>query len=764
MTTVDQVAPLEPAVAVQPAGVPLDPTASAPMPVASRLIGVIAIGVALLSAAATFVVMAGLTPIAPVHEVVVKLLLADLAAGLFLLAIIGREVWMVVRARRRGYAASRLHVQIVGLFAVIAAFPTVLVAVVASTTLDRGLDRFFSTRTRAMIEQSLIVADAYVSEHAQAIRGEIMAMAFDLGRAKPMFDSDRERFQKFSTAQAAARGLSAAMIIHADGSTVERADVKMDKTIVLPSAKLLSQITETEPQVALIPEGDHVAAAVKLHGYDDMYLYAARVLDPRVVAQLRATQENAGEFANVEARRLGIQIAFALMFAVIALIVLLSSAWIGLDFANRLVAPIRRLIGAANVVSTGNLDIQVPVRRSEGDLARLGETFNKMTQELRTQHEDIVRARDLIDSRRRFTEAVLAGASAGVIGVNADGRISILNRSAERLTGRSEVEVLGLPLAQVAPELAEIFEAARTGNQRLVQRQLAVTRDGQERNYSVRVTSEQATEAEHGYVITIDDITELVAAQRSSAWADIARRIAHEIKNPLTPIQLSAERLRRKYGKTISDDPAVFEQCTETIVRQVDDIKRMVDEFSRFARMPKAVLADEDVADTVRQVVFLLRVAHPDIDIDVELEAETMPARFDRRLISQALTNIIKNATEAISTVPPAALGRGRIVVRAQHEGKDVVIDVIDNGIGLPKENRARLLEPYVTTQEKGTGLGLAIVGRILEEHGGRLELRDASEKIAGARGAWMQLRFGAERVSKITSEQPPLEARAAAE
>jgi two-component system nitrogen regulation sensor histidine kinase NtrY len=375
-----------------------------------------------------------------------------------------------------------------------------------------------------------------------------------------------------------------------------------------------------------------------------------------------------------------------------------------------------------------------------------------------------VRARDLIDSRRRFTEAVLAGASAGVIGVNADGRISILNRSAERLTGRSEVEVLGLPLAQVAPELAEIFEAARTGNQRLVQRQLAVTRDGQERNYSVRVTSEQATEAEHGYVITIDDITELVAAQRSSAWADIARRIAHEIKNPLTPIQLSAERLRRKYGKTISDDPAVFEQCTETIVRQVDDIKRMVDEFSRFARMPKAVLADEDVADTVRQVVFLLRVAHPDIDIDVELETEAMPARFDRRLISQALTNIIKNATEAISAVPPTALGRGRIAVRAQHEGKDVVIDVIDNGIGLPKENRARLLEPYVTTREKGTGLGLAIVGRILEEHGGRLELRDASEKIAGARGAWMQLRFGAERVAKITSELPPLEARAAAE
>ena len=750
MATVDQVAAL-------------DPAGAAPVPIVSRLIGACAVGVALLSATATFLVLAGLTPIAPVHEVVVELLLGNAVTGLLLLGIIGREVWKVVQARRRGRAGSRLHVQIVGLFAVIAAVPTVLVSVVASTTLDRGLDRFFSTRTRAMIEQSLIVANAYVSEHAEAIRGDLLAMAYDLGRAKPIFDQDRDQFQKIISAQAAGRSLSAALLIKSDGSTVDRAGVTVDKKVVLPTADLLAEVNETEPRVALIPEDNHLAAVVKLRGYDDMYLYAARILDPRVVAQLRATQDSVGEFANLEARRLGIQIAFGLMFAVIALIVLLSSAWLGLDFANRLVAPIRRLIGAANVVSTGNLNIQVPVRRSEGDLARLGETFNKMTQELRTQHEDIVRARDLIDSRRRFTEAVLAGASAGVIGVNASGHISILNRSAERLMGRSESDVLGLPLTRVAPELGEIFEAARTGNQRLIQKQMAMRRDGQERNYSVRVTSEQATEAEHGYVITIDDITELVLAQRSSAWADIARRIAHEIKNPLTPIQLSAERLRRKYGKSISDDPAVFEQCTETIVRQVDDIKRMVDEFSRFARMPKAVPADEDVADAVRQVVFLLRVAHPDIDFDVNLEAEAMPARFDRRLISQALTNIIKNAAEAIGAVPAAELGRGRIAVRVNREGKNVVIDVIDNGIGLPKENRSRLLEPYVTTREKGTGLGLAIVGRILEEHGGRLELRDAAEKTPGARGAWMQLRFSAEAAAAPT-EQPPIETRTAAE
>ncbi len=765
MTTVDQVAPPTSAAASPVPVAPLDPAAGAPMPVASRLFGAIAVGVALLSATATFLVLAGLTPIAPVHDVVVKLLLGNAVTGLLLLAIIGREVFVVVQARRRGRAGSRLHIQIVSLFAVIAAVPTVLVAVVASTTLDRGLDRFFSTRTRAMIEQSLIVANAYVTEHAADVRSQDMAMGYDVGRAKPLFDQDRDQFRKFLAAQANGRGLSVALILKPDGSVVEPDGITLDKRFVLPQAQLLNETSATEPQVAFIPEGDNVASVVKLNGYDDMYLYVARLLDPRVVQQLRNTQESVGEYANLEERRLGIQIAFALMFTVIALIVLLSSAWIGLDFANRLVAPIRRLIGAANLVSTGNLNIQVPVRRSEGDLAQLGETFNKMTQELRTQHDDIIRARDLIDSRRRFTEAVLAGASAGVIGVNADGRVSILNRSAERLIGRIESDVLGQPLAAIAPELAEIFQAARGGNQRLVQRQITLTRDGQERNYSVRVTSEQSSESEHGYVITIDDITELVLAQRSSAWADIARRIAHEIKNPLTPIQLSAERLRRKYGKTITEDPAVFEQCTETIVRQVDDIKRMVDEFSRFARMPKAVVADDDVADAVRQVVFLLRVAHPDIDFQVELPAEPMTARFDRRLISQALTNIVKNAIEAIGAVPAAELGRGRIVIDARREGKDVVIDVVDNGVGLPKENRARLLEPYVTTREKGTGLGLAIVGRILEEHGGKLELRDAAEKTPGARGAWMQLRFGTEPVAAATSAaEPAVEPRAAAE
>ena len=524
-------------------------------------------------------------------------------------------------------------------------------------------------------------------------------------------------------------------MIDKDLNVVARADVRINQTFAMPPRDALPHITESEPQIVLLPDTNYVAAIIKLEKYDDYYLYVTRLLDPRVVPQLQATRASVSEYAELEARRIGVQVAFGLMYTVIALIVLVVGGLDRLNFANRLVAPIRRLIGAANVVSTGNLYVRVPVRQSEGDLGHLGETFNRMTQELRTQRDDIMRARDLIDSRRRFTEAVLAGASAGVIGVDGNGCVSILNRSAEKLIGRTEAEALGRPLIDVFPELADIMAAARSGAR--MQDQVTISRNGRERNLSVRVTSEQSGESDHGYVVTLDDITELVAAQRTSAWADVARRIAHEIKNPLTPIQLSAERLRRKYGKMIGEDSGVFEQCTDTIVRQVDDIRRMVDEFSRFARMPKPVIAAEDVADTVRQAVFLMRVGNSEIDIDAEIAEDPMPARFDKRLISQALTNIIKNATEAIAAVPSAELGKGAIHVFAAREGDDIVIDVVDNGIGLPKENRSRLLEPYVTTREKGTGLGLAIVGRIIEEHGGgSIELRDAADKAAPAAAA----------------------------
>jgi two-component system nitrogen regulation sensor histidine kinase NtrY len=711
-----------------------------------RIVGPILVGLAMLSAVVTFFVLAGLTPIAPTHYVVVTLLLVNAVTGALLLAVIGREVWRILRARRTGRAGARLHIRIVGLFSVIAAVPAILVAVVASITLDRGLDSLFASRMRDAMTNSVVVAQAYLRDHAQTVRSDIMLMAFDLSRNKEFFEKCATDLQQFLTFQAAARGLAAVVEFDSNLTVMSQAKTPANQVFSLPPREALSSVQETEPQIVLLPDANYVAAVVKLRDYDGRYLYIARLLDPRVLPQLRATEQSAGEYAALAARRIGVQVAFALMYTVIALIVLLSAVWIGLDFANRLVAPIGRLIGAATAVTAGNLFVRVPVRQAEGDLANLGETFNRMTQELRTQRDDIMRARDQIDTRRRFTEAVLAGASAGVIGIDAGGRITILNRSAETLIDRTEAEALGHTLHEILPELDEFMRQAQAAaTLRPIHGQIKINRGGEEHTLSLRVTGEQSTAAEHGYVVTLDDITELVSAQRTSAWADVARRIAHEIKNPLTPIQLSAERLRRKYGSVIGEDRDVFEQCTNTIVRQVDDIKRMVDEFSRFARTPKAEFAADDVADTVRQVVFLMRVGHADIDFELAVPDEPMHARFDRRLISQALTNIVKNATEAIAAVPQANPGKGRIVVTAAREGDDIVIDVIDNGLGLPKENRNRLLEPYVTTREKGTGLGLAIVGRILEEHGGGIELRDASDKFAGQRGAWMRMRFAAE-------------------
>jgi two-component system, NtrC family, nitrogen regulation sensor histidine kinase NtrY len=744
MTTVEEVSTVDSA-----------STPSAATRFATGMAGPMAVVAALLSALTTFLVLADLTFVSPTHNVVVTLLAVNFVTVLVLLTLIGREVWHLVQARRRGSAGARLHGQILGLFSVIAVAPVVLVAVVASINLDRGLDRQFLVRTHAVIENSVIVSQAYLNEHERSIQAETNAMAVDVARARPIFEQDSDRFRQFFTTQASLRNMSAAMMLRSDGEVIVKAEIRLPPGLQdppLPPADRLAKIGDAAAAAGMLRDTNYIGALIRLKSYDDAYLFVARLVDPRVLEQIQQTENNIQDYVSLEARRTSVQLAFALMYTVITLTVLLSAVWIGFAFTNRLVAPIRRLIGAANLVSTGNFHVQVPVRRSEGDLSQLGATFNKMTQELRTQRNDIMRARDLVDSRRRFTEAVLAGASAGVIGVDGKGQVSILNRSAEKLIGASEAEALDHPLEEIVPELKDLIAPAR-GGQRLVQGQTTIHRNGRDRTVSVRVTSEQSGHADHGYVVTLDDITELVTAQRTAAWADIARRIAHEIKNPLTPIQLSAERLRRKYGKSITEDHGVFEQCVDTIVRQVDDIRRMVDEFSRFARMPKPVMAADDVSDAVRQVVFLQRVGNADIDIEVEIAEDPMLARFDRRLISQGLTNIIKNAGEAVAAVPPGQLGRGRIIVSAARTGSDIVIDVIDNGIGLPKENRSRLLEPYVTTREKGTGLGLAIVGKILEEHGGRIELHDAAEKFSGQRGAWMRLRFAAEPPETLVSD-----------
>ncbi|MFC0218844.1 ATP-binding protein [Pseudochelatococcus lubricantis] len=732
----------------------------------SGVVGTIAVVLALASALGTFLILAGLTPILPTHSVVVWALVGNGILVALLTAIVVWETWAIVRARRAGAAAAGLHVRIVSLFSLVAAFPAVLVAVVASITLERGLDPWFTNSLKALISNTAEIADAYRESQCRNLARETDLMAADLNRALVLYRADRKLFQDFLRSRATFLGFPVAMLVEPDGTVIERFDADEGEKLPGPSHEDIEAANSDDP-VCLIPQsGNLFRSILRLAWEEQTILYVARHVDPRAVEFPAVAEVGVAYYQALEQKKVTIQIVFALMFALVALIVLLSAVWFGLSLANRLVSPIRRLIHATDQVASGNFYVRVPVLKTEGDLGHLSTTFNKMTTELRQQHDGLVAANEVIDQRRRFTEAVLAGVSAGVIGTDGEGVINIVNRSAEALLGTSAAELGGQPVGEAIPEIADLVaealgsvHRAQAQGRALAQGQVSLSRGGRERMLNVRVTSEKDEGEDRGFVVTLDDITGLVAAQRTAAWADVARRIAHEIKNPLTPIQLSAERIRRKYGKVITEDRQVFDQCVETIVRQVDDIKRMVDEFSSFARMPKPAQTDEDIVETVRQVLFLMRVGSPDITFEEALPEAPIIAHFDRRLLSQALTNIVKNATEAVKAVPEEERGPGRISVGVRAEAGNVVIEVIDNGKGFPRENRHRLLEPYMTTREGGTGLGLAIVGKILEDHGGGIQLLDAPAGRGGRVVLWLPLDGTASAASapaRPGAPQPP--------
>lgn len=487
-----------------------------------------------------------------------------------------------------------------------------------------------------------------------------------------------------------------------------------------------------------------VAALIKLSNYPDSYLFVARGVSPQVMRHLRQTQASVAEYQQIRRRRGGLHAAHALMYFMISLTALLAAIWAGLWFAGRFVAPIRRLISAAQKVSTGNLNVHLPERRGEGDLRRLSQTFNTMTSELKTQRDALVSANEQLTERRIFMEAVLSGVSAGVLGLDEHGSVTLANRSAEKLLQRTVGELQGKALTNTIPELAAaVDELERSGTRTRTQHNAVITINEEERTFAVRLTQKEG-DSPGGAVVTFDDITELVSAQRTSAWADVARRIAHEIKNPLTPIQLSAERIRRKYGKVITNDREVFDKCTETIIRQVGDVSRMVDEFSSFARMPKAQMEVQDLRGAIKDAVVLFQMSSTGTKFDMTLPEHDVMASFDRRLISQAMTNLIKNAAEAVqgyAELKDAAPGfEGRVSVCLRETEQRAVIEVLDNGTGLSKQHRARLLEPYVTTKAKGTGLGLAIVQKVIEQHGGTLQLQDAPVSQQQAHGALVRI------------------------
>jgi len=706
-------------------------------------LGISVVAIAVVLALTTYLILTGQTRFAPNDEVVFGLLAANAALVVAMVAMIAWQLSAVWRGREKGAAGARLHVRLITMFGLVAALPAVLVAVFASVTLDRGLDAWFSTRTRAIIDNAQTVAEAYLAEHSQVIRGDAAAMRNDINRVSEVFDADKTRFAQLFTSQAVLRALSAVYMIQRDGEVIVHAVSRRDDVKYLaPPDDAFEQAGEDRIVVFSPGVDNMVRALTRLPAYEDAYLYAYRAVDPTVVQHLRETQESRAEYDALENRRADVQITFALLYVGMTLIFLLAAIWFGIWVANRLVQPIGRLINAARQVSDGNLDVTVAISRNEGDLAALGRTFNNMTGRLRSQHDELVAANAQLDSRRRFSEAVLSGVTSGVIGLDQAGRVELANRAASELLGLDHAQLVGQELASAVPEFAASLREAFQRHPRRVDAGINVVRAGAEQNLHLRVTSERSHGEDRGYVVTFDDVTQLVTAQRSSAWADIARRIAHEIKNPLTPIQLSAERLKRKYGKVIRKDRDVFEQCTDTIIRQVGDIGKMVDEFSSFARMPKATMGPCDIYEIVRQAVVLQRVGRPELELVCTVPDEPLVTMCDRRLIGQALTNLVKNASEAIEGVADnrGSDWKGRIEVVARSDGETVSIEVSDNGVGLPAEGRQRLVEPYMTTREKGTGLGLAIVRKIVDEHGGTLSLEDAPAVAAGGHGALVRL------------------------
>ncbi|MBV8684939.1 MAG: PAS domain-containing sensor histidine kinase [Caulobacteraceae bacterium] len=665
-------------------------------------------------------------PLGPASPGVLTLLGCEAVLLVGMGALIAWRLLRLVLAQA-GDAGARLHLRFVTLFAIAAVAPAVIIALFFGVLVTRGVESWFSARVQNVVENSATVARSYIAEQQDYISRHVGVMARTLNQAAPSLADSPVAYGRFLRDLTAEGGFSAAYVLDHEGRLLARADGSGGNTPFLaPPPESFTAADEGDVSAAAFESADLFRALYRLRGYSDAYLYVVRPLDPGIFRHLRQTEASLFAYREAKHRRALIQAAFALTYLETVLLVLEGAIWLGMAAADRIAAPVARLVQAAGRVAAGDLTARVDTDRDPAEIAVLSRAFNRMTLDLREQQAALKTAHIDAETRRLFMEAVLLGVSAGVIGLDPRGRISIMNPQAVRLLGLKTSPAPGAPLAEVAPELQAVAEEA-TRHSSEAETDIEVSRGSETRLLRVR--------ASHGaerVVLTFDDITRLVQAQRNAAWRDVARRIAHEIKNPLTPIQLSAERIRRRYRREISSDTEVFDRCVETIVRQVGDIGRMVDEFSAFARMPAPKFAYHDLAELIRQAAFAQRVADPSTAVEVEEPLETCEIVCDGRIVSQALTNVLKNAGEAIAARPqPSA--PGRIRVRLVRTANTVEAQIEDNGVGLPEKNRDRLTEPYVTTREKGTGLGLAIVKRILEDHGGRLTLGDA-EPGPGAR------------------------------
>ena len=690
--------------------------------------------VALALGVGTFAVLSGGVRLQYRPNVVYAAVLANLVVLLLLGALLSGRITRVWVDRRRGSAGSRLHVRLVVLFSVVAVTPTILVAVFATAFFNLGIQAWFNDRVRTALNEGLEASRGYLEEHRNNIRTDALGMANDLSRAGEFLVNDPFVFGQILQTQTVLRGLTEAVIYEPITKQVIAGVGPMSGLGVEPAPDEATALARTGEVVVLgSADENRVRAVVQLNSTPSLMLMIERPVDPAILDHMSRTEAALAEYRHLDENRSGLQVTFALIFALVALLVLSAAVLIGLVLANQIARPIGKLILAAERVRAGDLEVRVPETSGEDEVAGLSRAFNRMTGQLAAQRTELMQAYGQIDERRRFTETVLAGVSAGVIGLDREGRIELPNAAASALLDMDLAAATGHRLREVAPEFADLLDEVVANPERARTGEIAIGPHQRRRNLLVRIGAESrgagVGESLGGYVVTFDDITALQSAQRKAAWSDVARRIAHEIKNPLTPIQLSAERLKRRFTREITSDPEMFVQCADTIVRHVGDIGRMVDEFSAFARMPQPVMKAEDVGRIVRETLVLQRSARPEIEWTTAIPERGPMADCDRRLLGQAVTNLLQNAADAVAMRPRGA-GEpvGRIVVRVAVEAGLVAIEVRDDGVGLPSADRDRLTEPYVTHKVKGTGLGLAIVKKIMEDHGGRVELDDRAD------------------------------------
>lgn len=687
---------------------------------------------AFLSGVATYAALAGTSPFGDSPGLVLLLLNLDLILLLLLAFLIVRRIVGVWSERRRGSAGSRLHVKLVVRFGLVSVVPAIIVGVFSVSFFNFGVESWFSERVRTALSESLAAAEIYLQEHKRNIKSDVMAMARDLNRDVTNIHTNPLRFNGAVKLQTGLRDLTEAIVFDDSGQILARAGL----TYLLEFEPVPPEALETarRGEVALMTSGndDRVRALVRLDSIEDVFLYVGRLVDPIVLGHMERTKGAVEQFEKLEIKRADLQINFALIFVVVGLLLLLAAVWVGLMFATQLSGPISALITATENVRAGNLSVRVSEASATDEIGSLSRAFNRMTSELEGSRRELVEANLQLNERRQFTETVLEGVSAGVVGLDKDGRINLPNRSASELLGQELEEMIGHALVDVVPEMLPLLRSAEASvSGKPIEGEIHIKRKRETRTLLVRIGAEWVNGRISGFVVTFDDVSQLLAAQRKAAWADVARRIAHEIKNPLTPIQLSAERLKRKYLGEIESDRDTFVNCTDTIIRHVEDIGRMVDEFSSFARLPVPTMREEDLTDICRQIVFLYRNGQPNIEFSADVPAQPVTVFCDGRQIGQAITNLFKNAVEAIEGREGENLPKGKVALRLSVDDTHARIEVEDNGKGLPAENREQLVDPYFTTRSGGTGLGLAIVRKIMEDHGGRVVLEDG--ELGGA-------------------------------